>query len=272
LRPALTPLFSAQVEFRRGSNEYPSNFQWIYDLPSITLKERELRNVDNMDKRFLKILSGYENFRDKYVHGDNSVLQYLSDYGQRPQIMVVACCDSRVDPALIFQCDPGDLFVVRNVANIVPPYEKDDLHHGTSAALEFGVKSLKINNLILLGHSQCGGIQALLHSHHHPDDELHQNDFINNWVSLVETEQIDRVSPSDPDQYAKLALKKSYENCLTFPWLKEKIVSNKLIVHQWFFDIKLGQIFAYSEKKKQYIPLNTQEIQSDGLVFNSNFP
>jgi carbonic anhydrase len=146
------------------------------------------------------------------------------------------------------------------------------MHHGTSAALEFSVKSLKINHLILLGHSQCGGIQALLHSHHHPEDELHHNDFINNWVSLVETEQIDRVSPNDPDKYAKLALGKSHENCLTFPWLREKIASKKLIIHQWFFDIKLGQIFSYSEKKKEYIPLNTEEIESDGLVFKGDFP
>ena len=225
-----------------------------------------------MGKKFLKILTGYENFRDKYVHGDNDVLQYLSDYGQKPKTMVVACCDSRVDPALIFQCDPGDLFVVRNVANIVPPYEKDDLHHGTSAALEFAIKSLKINDLILLGHSQCGGIQALLHSHHHPESELHQNDFINNWVSLVETDHLEEISPDDPDEYAKLALKKSHENCLTFPWIREKIRQEKLIIHLWFFDIKFGQIFAYSEKKKAYLPLNTKEIQAEGLVFRSDLP
>jgi carbonic anhydrase len=213
-----------------------------------------------MGKKFLKILNGYESFREKYVHGDNSVMQYLSDYGQRPQTMVVACCDSRVDPALIFQCDPGDLFVVRNVANIVPPYEKDESHHGTSAALEFAVKTLNINHLILLGHSQCGGIEALLHSHHHPEDEIHQNDFINNWVSLIKTKNLDNTHPDDPDEYAKLALKQSYKNCLTFPWIAEQLKSKSLIINLWFFDIKLGQIFAYDEKEKNYLPLNpTQE-------------
>jgi carbonic anhydrase len=199
-------------------------------------------------------------------------MEYLSDYGQRPQTMVVACCDSRVDPALIFQCDPGDLFVVRNVANIVPPYEKDDRHHGTSAALEFAVKSLKINHLILLGHSQCGGIQALLHSHHHPEDEIHHNDFINHWVSLVETDHLEQITLTDAntDEYAKLALKKSYENCLTFPWIKEKVDQEKLLIHLWFFDIKLGQIFAYSDKHEGYLPLNTLETQTEGLVFKSD--
>ncbi len=109
-----------------------------------------------MQKSFTKMLRGYQLFRKKYALGDNSVMQYLSNYGQQPQIMVVSCCDSRVDPALILQCDPGDLFVVRNVANIIPPYEKDEAHHGTSAALEFGVCLLKVKHLILLGHSQCG--------------------------------------------------------------------------------------------------------------------
>ena len=94
--------------------------------------------------------------------GDNSIMEYLSYHGQKPHAMVVSCCDSRVDPALILQCEPGDLFVVRNVANIIPPFEKDEAHHGTSAALEFGIRFLNVQHLILLGHSQCGGIQALL--------------------------------------------------------------------------------------------------------------
>ena len=124
---------------------------------------------------FSKMLEGYQTFREKYVHGDTSVMQQLSYYGQRPEAMVVACCDSRVDPAVILQCDPGDLFVVRNVANIVPPYEKDEMHHGTSAALEFGVCYLNVNHLILLGHSQCGGVQALL-----DETQVGINDFISN--------------------------------------------------------------------------------------------
>src|SRR5579872_861659 len=139
-----------------------------------------------MKSALIKILNGYRAFREKYALGDQSIMQYLSNYGQQPQIMVVACCDSRVDPALILQCDPGDLFVVRNVANIIPPYEMDIAHHGTSAALEFGVRVLNVNHLILLGHSQCGGIQALLNSH-----ESNKNDFITNWVSLIKTPQLD---------------------------------------------------------------------------------
>ncbi|HSW69558.1 MAG TPA: carbonic anhydrase [Gammaproteobacteria bacterium] len=197
-----------------------------------------------MGKSFNKVLQGYQTFRKKYVLGDQSIMQYLSHYGQQPKVMVVACCDSRVDPALILQCDPGDLFVVRNVANIIPPYEKDEAHHGTSAALEFGIRFLEVEELILLGHSQCGGIQALLNSR-----DTNNNDFINNWVSLIKAQDY---SSHDVDVCAKSALHQSYQNCLTFPWLVEKVNEKKLNIHLWFFDIKMGKIFTYSNIQKEY--------------------
>lgn len=201
-----------------------------------------------MEKNFIKMLQGYQSFREKYALGDKSVMQYLSHYGQQPQTMVVACCDSRVDPALILQCDPGDLFVVRNVANIIPPYENDTTHHGTSAALEFGVRVLGVKDLILLGHSQCGGIQALVNS-----NDANSNDFITSWVSLI---QIPEHNRKNADECAKLALNQSYDNCLTFPWIKDKVMRQQLTIHLWFFDIKTGQIFTYSNKNADYQPLN----------------
>ena len=207
-----------------------------------------------METSLKKIIKGYQLFREKYVHGDTSIMKYLSDYGQKPQIMIVACCDSRVDPALLLQCDPGDLFVVRNVANIVPPYEKDEAHHGTSAALEFGVRILKVKHLILLGHSQCGGIQTLLNS-----DNTNKNDFITNWVSLIKTHDS---NPQEPDEYAKSALKQSYQNCLTFPWVQARVLQKTLTIHLWFFDIKMGQIFTRSEHEKEYKPLDSSFLTS----------
>jgi carbonic anhydrase len=203
-----------------------------------------------MDPKFEKILQGYDEFRDKYVHGDKSVMQYLSDYGQQPQIMVVACCDSRVDPALILQCDPGDLFVVRNVANIIPPFEQDETHHGTSAALEFGICFLKVKHLIILGHSQCSGIQTLLDSK--SAEQTLRNDFITNWVSVIQTDA-DNLRSSDA--CAKSALTQSRQNCLSFPWIKDKVQQQELIIHLWYFDIKMGQIFKYLENTKEYQPL-----------------
>ncbi|MCD6045180.1 MAG: icfA [Gammaproteobacteria bacterium] len=197
-----------------------------------------------MENSLKKILNGYHIFREKYAKGDLSVMRYLSRYGQNPQIMVVACCDSRVDPALILQCDPGDLFVVRNVANIVPPYERDEAHHGTSAALEFGVCFLKVKHLILLGHSQCGGIQALM-----SNSSIGKNDFISNWVNLIHSGE---GTSCHVDDCAKQALQQSYRNCLTFPWIKDKIEKQELALHLWFFDIESGQIFMYSQEDKSY--------------------
>lgn len=209
-----------------------------------------------MEENFKKLLKGYKDFRKKYAHGNKSVMRYLSLYGQKPKTMVIACCDSRVDPALILQCDPGDLFVVRNVANIVPPYERDNAYHGTSAALEFGICFLKIKHLILLGHSQCGGIQALLENKNLIKGNSCHNDFITKWVSVIEDTSFidDPNNLAKVDEYAKLALKASYKNCMTFPWLQQKVSSQELYVHLWFFDIKTGEIFTYSGS--EYKPLD----------------
>lgn len=205
-----------------------------------------------MSKSFSKLLKGYHLFRNKYAAGDESVMINLSQHGQKPKVMVVACCDSRVDPALILQCEPGDLFVVRNVANIVPPYENDDKHHGTSAALEFAICFLKVKHLILLGHSQCGGIQALLHG---TDIE---NDFITNWVSLIGDHLCKR---QRVDDFAKNALINSAKNCMTFPWISDRVTKHELDIHVWFFDIKAGEIYTYKEFEKIFLPLTEESIK-----------
>lgn len=206
-----------------------------------------------METSFKKILEGYDLFRKKYTQGDSSIMQSLALHGQKPRIMIIACCDARVDPALILQCDPGDLFAIRNVANIIPPYEKDQGHHGTSAALEFGVTFLKVPNIIILGHSQCGGIEALMNGKNFPD-----NDFITDWMSLIKTNNL---NGSNIDEYTKSALKQSRANSLTFPWIREKVMSNELVIHLWFFDIETGQIFNYSEQNNNYQPLDIHSFE-----------
>jgi len=205
-----------------------------------------------MEKSFKKIVQGYREFRKKYATVDNSIMQQLAHHGQKPESMVIACCDSRVDPALILQCDPGDLFIVRNVANIVPPYEADEGHHGTSAALEFGICYLNVKHLIILGHSQCGGIAALLDS----SNVQKQNDFITRWVSLIET---DKTTMHDANEFTKSALIHSYQNCLTFPWIKERVMRKDLSIHLWFFDIKEAEILAYSFNDNIYQKLTVGE-------------
>lgn len=201
-----------------------------------------------MQSSFNKIIQGYQKFRAKYGASDSSVMQQLANSGQQPEVMVVACCDSRVDPALVLQCDPGDLFVVRNVANIVPPYENDEYHHGTSAALEFAVRRLEVKHLIILGHSQCGGIENLL-AH---DCALH-DDFVANWLKLI---KVPKSLSHNADDYAKLALLQSYDNCLTFPWIKSKMASGELKIHLWFFHIKEAQIYSYDHESTKFTPLS----------------
>ncbi|MBA4117554.1 MAG: carbonate dehydratase [Candidatus Puniceispirillum sp.] len=200
-----------------------------------------------MQQQFAKILNGYKEFRSKYAQGEYSMMRALSQEGQSPKVLVVACCDSRVDPALILQCDPGELFVVRNVANIIPPYERDEAHHGTSAALEFAVRFLKVKHIIILGHSQCGGIQTLL-----KQGAATENDFINNWVSLVKDES---EHTCDADLYAKHAMSQSYDNCLAFPWVKERFDAGDLAIHRWFFDISTGIVGFFCDQTKGFKPL-----------------
>lgn len=196
-----------------------------------------------MSALFNKLIKGYKRFRDQYAAGDQSVMKFLSDQGQNPSLMVVACCDSRVDPALILQCDPGDLFVVRNLASIVPPYENDAKHHGTSAALEFGVRFLGVKDLILFGHSQCGGIKAL------QNNSAHASDFIQSWISLVEDS---RTACGNIDACVKHVLNQSYKNCLTFPWIAQKVAAQELEIHRWFFEIKSGKIYTYCADTNDY--------------------
>ena len=197
-----------------------------------------------MPKSFKQLFYGCDIFKKKYVTGENNLMRSLSEEGQHPTTMLVGCCDSRVDPELILQCDPGDLFIVRNVANLIPPYEKDQHNHGTSAALEYGICYLNVQHLIILGHSQCGGIQAL----NNPSN-LQQNDFIGNWVKV---NKVNVEAATNNEELGQHSLYQSYENCLTFPWIAERVKQNRLAIHLWYFDIARGQVLAYSFKDKKF--------------------
>lgn len=198
-----------------------------------------------MEKSFSKLLQGYRLFRNKYAKGESTIMANLSDSGQHPETMIVACCDSRVDPALILQCDPGDLFVMRNVANIIPPYIKGEEQFSNSgAALEFGIAHLQVKHLIILGHSQCGGIGALVNT-----KGLVQNEFITPWVSIVKNKE---AHFEDIDYYAKLGLLHSHRNCLSYPFIKQRVENNQLVIHQWFFNIKEGEILTYSHEEGRF--------------------
>ena len=194
-----------------------------------------------------QLIEGFRRFRERNLTGSNTQFHELVKHGQNPSVLVVACCDSRVDPALILDCAPGDLFVIRNVANLVPPSENQGHYHGTSAALEFGVRNLGVQHIIVLGHAQCGGIHALLQGGV-PDDES----FIAEWMGIAEAarNKVEQMSTLKDDKARHKACEQqailvSLSNLMTFSWVRERVEQGRLTLHGWYFDIEQGELLGY---------------------------
>ena len=190
-----------------------------------------------MDDRLLR---GYRRFREESWPEYRRLFEHLADQGQRPNTLIIACVDSRVDPGMIFGAGPGELFIVRNVANLVPPYAPDQAYHGTSAALEFGVKALEVQDIIVLGHGLCGGVKALLNG---APPSL--SDFLIPWISLAGAAR-DRVLRCDAvDQQLEgehEVIRLSVANLLTFPWIAERVKAGTLRLSGAHFDIRFGKL------------------------------
>lgn len=205
-----------------------------------------------------KFINGFKRFQDSYFGGDQELFGQLKK-GQKPSTMVIACSDSRVDPAILMDVEPGDLFVVRNVANLVPPYEIGGGLHGVSTALEFGVCVIGVEHIIVLGHRQCGGVHALMHGI--PNGA--SGEFIGRWVSIAERAK-ERVLADLPDatkdeQWCaceEASILVSMENLLTFPWIKARVQQGALMLHGWYFDIETGSLQAYNPFIGQFEPLS----------------
>lgn len=188
-----------------------------------------------------KLLAGYHHFREEVWPEQHELFEELATKGQNPRALVISCIDSRVNPVVIFNADAGDMLVVRNVANLVPPYERDSAYHGTSAALEFGVRVLHIPNIIVLGHGLCGGVKALLNED--ADPEAH--DFIAHWMAMAESARVLAMS-CPPEERQKCCeqevIKISLKNLLTFPWIAEPVSAGSLKLHGAWFDIESGEL------------------------------
>lgn len=202
-----------------------------------------------------KLIDGFVRFRERHFARNDGLFRQLVAQGQTPKTLVVACCDSRVDPALVLDCAPGDLFVIRNVANLVPPSEGRVGHHGTSAALEFGVRNLGVEHIIVLGHAHCGGIQALVETGgiNNPDS------FIDDWMHLVESARAsvaqDMPNASLQDRLCaceQRAILVSLHNLMTFPWVRERVEKGTLTLHGWYFDIEHGQLLRYNTSTNMF--------------------
>jgi carbonic anhydrase len=197
------------------------------------------------------LIEGYRRFRATGWPEHRRLFKDLAARGQSPRAMVITCSDSRLDPQLIFGTAPGEIFVVRNVAALVPPYEPDQAYHGTSAALEFAVRVLKVADIIVMGHAQCGGIGALLRGAGEGGA-----DFVQHWMKIA-TEARDRaliMTQGDPDKAQTLceheAVKVSLDHLMTFPWVRERVESGALKLHGWYFGIESGELLRLDKDGK----------------------
>ena len=210
------------------------------------------------------LLDGYRAFTSQRLPTEQSRYRELSERGQSPAVMVIGCCDSRVSPEVIFDAGPGELFVVRNVANLVPVYQPDGGAHGVSAALEYAVNVLRIQHIVVLGHAQCGGIRAFI------DDiePLSPGDFIGRWMAMFVkpgevVEQRDRESRQDfTIRIEKAAIHRSLENLMTFPFVRTLVERGGLNLHGAYFGVAEGSLFVLDREAKEFHSVREEQTSS----------
>jgi carbonic anhydrase len=196
-----------------------------------------------------RLYDGYRAFRAGRLPTEQNRYRELAERGQAPDTMVVGCCDSRVSPEVIFDAGPGELFVVRNVANLVPPYSPDGLYHGVSAALEYGVAVLRVKHLVVLGHARCGGIQAFA-------SNAPSGDFIGKWISLLAPAAASVQGREDGDYLRRLeqaSLKRSLDNLTTFPFIRSACDRNALTLFGAYFDVATGELSVLERESGQFV-------------------
>lgn len=186
-----------------------------------------------------RLIEGYRRFRAEVWPAERARYEALARKGQNPETLVVGCSDSRVDPQTVFGAGPGELFVVRNVAALVPPYRPDAGYHGTSAALEYGVRVLKVSRIVVLGHVQCGGVRAMVEG-----APVEARDFVEPWISVAKP--LLRRKPSRGadalDHYEGEVVRFSLANLRTFPWIEDAVNAGKLQLHGFRFGIRDGEL------------------------------
>ena len=207
-------------------------------------------------KTLNRLSAGFRRFRRHWYCEEHNIYEDLLE-GQSPHALVIATSDSRVDPALILYCRPGDLFVIRNVANLVPPYSPDSGHHGVSAALEYAVRHLRVDTIIVMGHSHCGGIAHLM-----TDAGKDKNEFLSIWMRVAQDARA-QADARCPDASAEQreraceqwAIRLSLRNLRSFPWIRTAEIRGELGIHGWYFDLASGTLLQFDEGSELFIPL-----------------
>lgn len=202
----------------------------------------------------IRLLAGFKRFRERYYLQEGNLYQRLSQSGQTPKTLIIGCSDSRVDPAIITSANPGEIFTVRNVANLVPPYETNVGFHGVSSAIEFAVVNLKVENIVVMGHRQCGGIRSLMFA---PDDS--KTSFVKEWMKIAQKAKervLSAYAGSDDDTLCRHgemeSIVVSLENLKTFPFVREAIETRDLNIVGAYFDLEQGHMFEYDEASQSF--------------------
>jgi carbonic anhydrase len=209
---------------------------------------------------FGNLLDGYRRFRANRYEAEQNRWRQLAE-GQAPRAVVIACCDSRADPATIFDTDPGEIFVVRNVANLVPPYEANGGRHGVSAALEFAVTQLKVPEIVVMGHERCGGIEAALTGQFH-DAPAGEGGFVHRWMAQIdepatEIAEAHGTGPKAARMLEELAIRQSLANLRSFPFVQAREDAEVLAILGCHFSISEGQLYLLDEAEDIFRPVAT---------------
>ncbi|RXG93755.1 carbonic anhydrase [Bradyrhizobium zhanjiangense] len=200
------------------------------------------------------LLEGYEAFATQRLPAEQTRYRELSVKGQSPEVMVIGCCDSRVSPEVIFDVGPGELFVVRNIANLVPTYQPDENAHGVSAALEYAVTVLKVKHIVVLGHAQCGGIRAFVDK----IEPLTPGDFIGKWMQMfikpgeVVEQRNHETMAQFVERIEKAAVFRSLENLMTFPFVRKAVENGQMQTHGAYFGVAEGSLFVLDKVAKEF--------------------
>ena len=204
--------------------------------------------------------TGFKNFRATYFEKKSKILQQLAEEGQSPKTMVICCSDSRVEPSILFGTGPGDLFIVRNVANLVPPYTSKN-SVSTGAALEYAVKILKVKDIVVLGHAHCGGVAALCKQINNKKADItdQSTDFIESWVDIAKP-ALSKVDFDDKKENVEVNSERavvlhSYNNLFTYPWIYDAINKKAIEIHAWWLDFKSVTLWKKSEGSNTFMPM-----------------
>lgn len=212
-----------------------------------------------------RLSEGYRSFMTGRLPGERSRYQALAERGQSPEVLIIGCCDSRVSPEVIFDVGPGELFVIRNVANLVPPCELDAVStsfHGTSAAIEFAVNGLNVKHIVVMGHASCGGVRSF----YDKTEPLSKLDFIGKWMSQIQP-LADRLGPGTGNRDTDIkrlelgVIEHSLENLLTFPAIRRRVEAGELQLHGAYFGVATGMLFVRDPATRSFVSFTDLEAQ-----------